>query len=102
MKALGSGQGKKWKRREIRSREQRSPEEVYHELEERLNAEQYPYEELMLQYGGDNRWPNPDLPEIIERINASGKLPEIELTTPSRFMELMEQRYGRPVTRNTR
>ena len=94
MKALGFGTGKKVEAEGNTRREQRSPEEVYHELEERLNAEQYPYEELMLQYGGDNRWPNPDLPEIIERINASGKLPEIELTTPSRFMELMEQRYG--------
>lgn len=71
-----------------------APEERFAELEARLNAENYPYEEVMLQCGGDNRGPDPVLPELVRRINATGKMPEIELTTPSVFMRRMEERYG--------
>ena len=78
----------------IAHRRELSPRDCYAELEERLTGEQYPYEELMLQYGGDNRWPDKDLPYLIRKINASGELPPIELTTPSRFMSLMEERYA--------
>lgn len=70
------------------------PEERFAELAARLEAENYPYEELMLQCGGDNRGPDPELPELLRRINATGKMPEIELTTPSVFMRMMEERYG--------
>lgn len=70
------------------------PEEVFAELAARLEAEHYPYEEVMIQYGGDNRGPDPGLVELVRRINATGKMPEIELTTPSVFMHRMEERYG--------
>ncbi len=71
-----------------------TPREKYCEFEARLEAENYPYEEVMLQYGGDNRWPSDFLPELLRKINASGELPPIELTTPSCFFEFMEQKYG--------
>ncbi len=70
------------------------PYEKYREFETRLEAENYPYEEVLLQYGGDNRWPSAFLPELLDKINAAGELPPIELTTPSRYFEFMEQKYG--------
>jgi hypothetical protein len=59
----------------------------------RLKQEKYPFEEIMLQYGGDNRGPAPFLPELIQKLNASGKFPEIELTPPTKFFEYMERKY---------
>ena len=73
------------------------PEEVFAELAARLEAEHYPYEEVMIQYGGDNCGPDPVLPDLIRRINATGKMPEIKLTTPSVFLRLMEERYGESI-----
>ena len=63
-------------------------------LEERLQRENYPYEEILLQYGGDNRAPAPLLAELVRRLNASGEFPQIMLTTPSRFFHDMESRHG--------
>ena len=63
-------------------------------LEERLQRENYPFEEILLQYGGDNRAPSPLLAELVRRLNASGEFPQIMLTTPSRFFHDMESRYG--------
>lgn len=71
-----------------------SPEEVYHRFEERLKAERYPYSEMLFQYGGDNRWPSEFLPELLDQIRSAGKLPPIELVTPSYFFKFMEQQYA--------
>lgn len=77
----------------IKQQNKETPEEKFRQLLERLEKEEYPYEELMLQYGGDNRWPSDFLPELIEQINARETLPFIELTTPGKFMSLMEEKY---------
>ncbi|MEI8078805.1 MAG: hypothetical protein WCH61_04145, partial [bacterium] len=80
---------------------QRPPELVYRELEDRLAAEQYPYAEVLLQYGGDNRWPSQFLPELLEQINRRQQLPPLELTTPVRFFEFMEKKYGKRIPQLT-
>lgn len=46
--------------------------EVLQILLDRLQQENYPYEEIMLQYGGDNRAPSPHAAELVRRINATG------------------------------
>ena len=71
-----------------------SAEEAFQILLNRLGKERYPYEELLLQYGGDNRGPCPDLAELVRKLNAAGKFPEIRFTTPSVFMREMERKYG--------
>ena len=69
-------------------------EEMFEILCQRLERENYPYSEIMLQYGGDNRGPSPYMAELVRKINASGKLPQIEFVTPSVFMHIMEEKYG--------
>ena len=69
-------------------------ESVFTGFLKRLEKENYPWEEVMLQYGGDNRGPAAFLPQLIKKLNASGKFPEIELTTPSRFFEYMKNKYN--------
>jgi len=64
------------------------------ELEQRLAKDGYPFEEIMLQYGGDNRGPDPDLPETISRLNALSGLPAVQLTTPRRFLRRVEAMCG--------
>lgn len=64
------------------------------EFERRLKEENYPFAEVMLQYGGDNRGPDPNLSELISRMNAIGNLPHIRLTTPRYFLRHMEEKYG--------
>jgi len=71
-----------------------STEVKFAELTERLNHENYPYEEILLQDGGDNGGPSERLPEVIKKLNSIGKFPEIRLTTPSCFFEHMEDKYG--------
>lgn len=70
------------------------PEDAFAQFARRLEQEKYPYEEVLLQYGGDNRWPLADLLDLIAKINAENKLPPLELTTPSHFMHFMEDKYG--------
>ncbi len=70
------------------------PDAPFRRLEARLEHEHYPYEEIMLQYGGDNRWPSAFLTELLQRIGAEGSLPPIELTTPSRFFRFMLDKYA--------
>ena len=72
----------------------KSTEEAFQILLRRLEKEKYPYEELLLQYGGDNRGPSPDLAELVRKLNASGKFPEIRFTAPSVFMHAMEEKYS--------
>lgn len=74
--------------------EDSAPDKKFKEFIARLERENYPYEEIMLQYGGDNRWPSDFLVELLEKINAEGTLPEIELTTPGKFFRFMEEKYG--------
>ena len=66
-------------------------------LAARLEAEKYPYSEILLQYGGDNRGPDPDLPELVKMMNATGDLPHIRLTTPRHFFRHMQKTYGRKI-----
>ena len=61
---------------------------------QRLAKEKYPYPEVLMQYGGDNRNPAPELAELFRKLNQTGFYPEIKLTTPSKFMHMMEQKYG--------
>ena len=68
--------------------------EVFHILEKRLEQDKYPYPELLLQYGGDNRNPSPKMAEFVRRLNASGNYPAIKLCTPSAFFHVMEEKYG--------
>ncbi len=69
-------------------------ESVFTGFLKRLEKENYPWEEVMLQYGGDNRGPAAFLPQLINKLNASGKFPAIELTTPSRFFDYMKKKYN--------
>ena len=69
-------------------------EEHWKRLISRLDRENYPYEELLLQTGLDNGGPKPELMTAVERLKASGRFPEIELITPHEFFELMERKYG--------
>jgi exodeoxyribonuclease-5 len=43
-----------------------SVKELFGLLLKRLESENYPYEEILLQYGGDNRCPNGDIAELIK------------------------------------
>ncbi|MBO4345333.1 MAG: hypothetical protein J5833_06245 [Victivallales bacterium] len=68
--------------------------DIYSILSKRLERENYPFEELLLQYGGDNRMPAEHIPQLVEKLNATGDFPEIELTTPRHFFHLLEDKYG--------
>ena len=68
--------------------------EVYNIFTQRLDKEQYPYREILMQYGGDNRNPAPRLADLVRKLNASGNYPEIKLTTPSGYFRMMEEKYG--------
>ncbi|MCK5805701.1 MAG: hypothetical protein KAI66_22905 [Lentisphaeria bacterium] len=64
------------------------------ELEERLAAERYPYAEVLLQYGGDNRGPDPQLSTILQGINDCADMPPVQLCTPSVFFREMVRLHG--------
>lgn len=68
--------------------------EVFDLLAKRLKNENYPYEEILLQYGGDNRGPAPKITELIRKLNATGDYPAIKLCTPSSYMRMMEKKYA--------
>ncbi|HHX40872.1 MAG TPA: hypothetical protein GX715_13000 [Armatimonadetes bacterium] len=68
--------------------------ERFAQLETRLENDGYPYDEVMLQYASDNGGPDEGLIELIARINATGEIPPIQLTTPCGFLRKMEARYG--------
>lgn len=72
-------------------------EEVFDILCKRLEREKYPYEEILLQYGGDNRGPAGFLPELVRKLNATGKYPEIEMVLPRVFFHRMETEYGEKI-----
>ena len=74
-----------------------SAAEVFQILEKRLEQDQYPYPELLLQYGGDNRNPSPKMAELVRKLNASGDYPLIKLCTPSAFFHEMEEKYGNEI-----
>ena len=71
-----------------------SLKDVFHILLNRLERENYPFDEILLQYGGDNRMPAEHLPQLVEKLNATGDFPEIELTTPRHFFHWLEQNHG--------
>lgn len=71
-----------------------SGKETYDIFVDRLKKENYPYSEVLMQYGGDNRNPAPELVDLIRKVNQSGYYPEIKLTTPSGFFRMMEEKYG--------
>ena len=71
-----------------------SSAEVFHIFEERMEREKYPYPEILMQYGGDNRNPSPRMAEMVRKLNETGKYPEIKLCTPSAFFHEMEEKYG--------
>ena len=71
-----------------------SAKEVYNILDSRLTDEKYPYQEVLFQYGGDNRNPAPELTKLVKTLNSTGDYPEIELTTPGRFFHKMEEKYA--------
>lgn len=67
------------------------------ELEGRLRAEHYPYPEVLLQYGGDNRGPDPDLVGLLNAVRRRPDMPRIRLTTPVHFFRHMEQAWGKSI-----
>ena len=67
------------------------------ELEGRLASEGYPYKELLLQYGGDNRGPDRQLVHVLRAINDCEDMPRVELCTPTVFFREMEERYGESI-----
>ena len=69
------------------------PAEVFARLTARLERENYPYPEIMLQYGADNGGPNDRLVELLDHLNGAGELPPITLTTPMHFFRSMEEKY---------
>ena len=71
-----------------------SSAEVFQIFLDRLEREKYPYSELLLQYGGDNRNPSPKMAELVRVLNDSGNYPEIKLVTPTTFFREMEVKYG--------
>ena len=71
-----------------------SLDDVFHILLNRLERENYPFDEILLQYGGDNRMPAEHLPQLVEKLNSTGTFPEIELTTPRHFFHWLEQKHG--------
>ena len=68
--------------------------EVFRLLADRLDKENYPYSEILLQYGGDNRNPAPELSALVKKLNATGNYPEIRFCTPSEFFHRMEEKYA--------
>ena len=68
--------------------------EVFQILEQRLEREKYPYQEVLLQYGGDNRNPSPKMAELVRKLNSTKKYPAIKLCTPTNFFHEMEEKYG--------
>ena len=74
-----------------------SVKELFGLLLKRLESENYPYEEILLQYGGDNRCPNGDIAELVRCLNASGDFPEIVLTTPGCAMQYLEEKYQKDI-----
>ena len=71
-----------------------SGKEVFDIFKDRLQKEKYPYSEILMQYGGGNRGPAPELAQLVRKLNATGMYPNISLTTPSGFFRLMEQKYA--------
>ena len=71
-----------------------SAKEVFQIISDRLEREHYPYKEVLMQYGGDNRNPSPKIAELVKKLNASGDFPEIEFTTPGKYMQMMAEKYG--------
>ncbi len=71
-----------------------SGKDTFNIFANRLKKENYPYSEVLMQYGGDNRNPAPELAELIRKLNTIGLYPEIKLTTPSGFFQMMEAKYG--------
>jgi hypothetical protein len=71
-----------------------SARERFGELEERLAGEAYPFAEVLLQYGGDNGGPDPQLPALIRAIRQRDDMPTLHFTTPVHFFRHMEQTYG--------
>ncbi len=67
---------------------------AFRALEKRLEEENYPYSEIMIQFGGDNRGPAPYLAELVRRMNRLGKLPKIVLCNPDVFFRFMEENHG--------
>ena len=61
---------------------------------DRLGREDYPYSELLLQYGGDNRGPDEGLVGLIGKLNRIVDLPRFSLGTPTAFFQHMERTYG--------
>lgn len=64
-------------------------------LLERLEAEGYPYQELLLQCASDNSGPDPEICNDIRfwnELHPNG--PKVRLATFSEFLELMERKYG--------
>jgi hypothetical protein len=59
----------------------------------RLQAENYAYAEVMLQYATDNGGPDPELPSLLKQLREYKELPRIELITPLRFFQLVERKY---------
>jgi hypothetical protein len=68
--------------------------EAFAALVRRLQAEGYPYGELMLQYATDNGGPNPHLLSLLETLRGGRNLPHIELATPLRFFRTVEERHA--------
>lgn len=64
------------------------------ELEDRLRAEHYAYREVLLQYGGDNRGPDPDLLAVLNAVRQRADMPDVRLTTPVHFFRHMEKVCG--------
>ena len=67
------------------------------ELFDRMEREHYPYEEILLQVGMDNYGPCPQITQVVEALNASGRFPTIELGTSATFFESMEAKYGQSI-----
>ncbi len=63
-------------------------------FERRLEDEGYPFDTVMLQYATDNGGPDPTLVELIARINDTGTMPPISLTTPSEYLGRMVEVHG--------
>ena len=77
--------------------EQVNASEYFRYFAEILKRNGYPYEEILLQYGGDNRGPAPALVELVQAINDSGQFPEVVLTTPTPFFQFMTKKYSRVI-----
>ena len=67
---------------------------AFDSLRERLEREAYPYADLLLQYGGDNQGPDPELVPLLRHLARLPDMPAVTLTTPSVFFRHMEQDLG--------